>query len=96
MEKIKNYPVGPFPTVLAGADVNGKPNYATAGACGVVCMEPILYVSLKITHYTTRGHTGERLLQHQHPLGGPGAEDGFLRHGVGGHDRQVPGVRLLL
>jgi flavin reductase (DIM6/NTAB) family NADH-FMN oxidoreductase RutF len=53
--KIKNYPIGPFPTVLAGADVNGKPNYATIGACGVVCQEPVLYISLKSTHYTTIG-----------------------------------------
>jgi flavin reductase (DIM6/NTAB) family NADH-FMN oxidoreductase RutF len=53
--KIKNYPIGPFPTVLAGADVNGKSNYVTIGACGVVCMEPVLYISLKSTHYTTIG-----------------------------------------
>ncbi len=53
--KIKNIPLGPFPTILAGADVDGKPNYATVGACGVVCLEPVLYISLKSTHYTTRG-----------------------------------------
>ncbi len=57
MEKIKlpNRPIGPFPTVLVGANVAGKPNYVTAGACGVVSLEPILYVSLKDTHYTTGG-----------------------------------------
>ena len=57
MEKIKvtNRPIGPFPTVLAGATVNGNPNYATVGACGVVCLEPVLYISLKDTHYTTSG-----------------------------------------
>lgn len=48
-------PVGPFPTVLAGADVHGKPNYATVGACGVVSLEPVLYISLRNTHYTTIG-----------------------------------------
>lgn len=53
--KIRNYPIGPFPTVLAGVDVDNKPNYVTVGACGVVCMEPVLYVSLKETHYSTRG-----------------------------------------
>jgi flavin reductase (DIM6/NTAB) family NADH-FMN oxidoreductase RutF len=53
--KIKNYPIGPFPTVLAGAEVDGKPNYVTVGATGVVCMEPVLYISLKDTHYSTRG-----------------------------------------
>jgi flavin reductase (DIM6/NTAB) family NADH-FMN oxidoreductase RutF len=53
--KIKNYPIGPFPTVLVGVDVDDKPNYVTVGACGVVCMEPVLYISLKNTHYSTKG-----------------------------------------
>ncbi len=44
-----------FPTILVGADVNGKPNYCTVGACGIVNLEPMLYVSLKETHYTTAG-----------------------------------------
>jgi flavin reductase (DIM6/NTAB) family NADH-FMN oxidoreductase RutF len=34
---------GPFPTMIIGADVNGKPNYVTVGACGVVSLEPVLY-----------------------------------------------------
>lgn len=57
MKKIKlpNRPFGPFPTILVGADVNGKPNYATVGACGVVSLKPVLYVSLKDSHYTTSG-----------------------------------------
>ncbi|MEG6511921.1 flavin reductase family protein [Desulforamulus ruminis] len=57
MEKIKlpNRPLGPFPAVLVGADVNGRPNYATLGACGVVSLKPVLYISLKDTHYTTLG-----------------------------------------
>ncbi|MDR3576976.1 MAG: flavin reductase family protein [Anaerolineaceae bacterium] len=53
--KIQNQPVGPFPTVLAGVDVNGKPNYTTIGACGVVCQDPVLYISLKSSHYSTAG-----------------------------------------
>jgi flavin reductase (DIM6/NTAB) family NADH-FMN oxidoreductase RutF len=53
--KLKNMPFGPFPAVLVGANVDGKPNYATLGACGVVSMEPVLYVSLKETHYTSKG-----------------------------------------
>ncbi|WP_092335155.1 flavin reductase family protein [Desulfosporosinus hippei] len=53
--KIENRPFGPFPTVLVGADVNGKPNYATLGAYGVVSMKPVLYISLKSTHHTTAG-----------------------------------------
>ena len=48
-------PVGPFPAILAGATVNGRPNYVTIGACGVVCQDPILYISLKASHYTTQG-----------------------------------------
>ena len=57
MDKIKlpNRPLGPFPVVLVGADVNNKPNYTTVGACGVVSLEPVLYVSLRRTHYTTSG-----------------------------------------
>lgn len=53
--KIRNYPIGPFPVVLAGAEVEGKPNFVTAGACGCVCLDPILYLSLKSTHHTNRG-----------------------------------------
>jgi flavin reductase (DIM6/NTAB) family NADH-FMN oxidoreductase RutF len=54
--KIKNYPmVNPTPIVLAGADVHGKRNYTTIGAFGVVCTEPIFYISLKDTHFTTIG-----------------------------------------
>jgi flavin reductase (DIM6/NTAB) family NADH-FMN oxidoreductase RutF len=54
-QKIKNRPIGPFPVVLVGADVAGRPNFTTVGACGVVCLEPILYVSLKSTHCSTAG-----------------------------------------
>lgn len=53
--KIANRPFGPFPTMLVGADVNNKPNYVTVGACGVVSLKPVLYISLKSTHYTTIG-----------------------------------------
>ncbi len=35
-KKIANIPFGPYITVLAGATVKGKPNYATIGAYGVV------------------------------------------------------------
>jgi flavin reductase (DIM6/NTAB) family NADH-FMN oxidoreductase RutF len=53
--KLPNRPVGPFPAILVGAKVAGKPNYATVGACGVVNLKPILSVSLKSTHWTTKG-----------------------------------------
>lgn len=53
--KIANIPYGPFITVLAGATVNGKPNYATIGAYGVVSQKPVLYISLKNSHCTTKG-----------------------------------------
>jgi flavin reductase (DIM6/NTAB) family NADH-FMN oxidoreductase RutF len=57
MEKIKinNRPWGPFPVVIIGAEVNGRPNYVTIGACGVVSQKPVLYISLKASHYTTHG-----------------------------------------
>ncbi len=53
--KIQNMPFGPFPAVLVGAEVNSRPNYAAVGACGVVSLKPVLYISLKSTHYTTIG-----------------------------------------
>ena len=53
--KIANIPYGPYIAVLAGATVNGKPNYATLGAYGVVSQKPVLYISLKNSHYTTKG-----------------------------------------
>lgn len=53
--KINNVPFGPFPAMLVGANVKGRPNYATVGACGVVSLKPLLYISLKNTHYTTAG-----------------------------------------
>jgi len=57
VEKIKlpNRPVGPFPTVLAGVEVDGRPNYVTIGACGVVSLDAVLYISLKSTHFSTQG-----------------------------------------
>lgn len=53
--KLPNRPFGPFPTVLAGAEVDGRPNYVTIGACGVVSLDAVLYISLKSTHFSTRG-----------------------------------------
>jgi flavin reductase (DIM6/NTAB) family NADH-FMN oxidoreductase RutF len=48
--------VYPIPVVLCGANVKGKPNYATLGACGVMGLEPpLIYVSLMETHYTAEG-----------------------------------------
>jgi len=53
---LKNYPmVNPTPVVIIGVVVNGKANYTTIGAFGVVCMEPVFYISLKSTHYSTVG-----------------------------------------
>jgi len=54
--KIKNYPmINPVPIVIVGADVNNKSNYTTIGAFGVVCLEPVYYISLKSSHHTTAG-----------------------------------------
>ena len=57
MEKIKleNRPVGPFPAMIVGATVNDKPTYTTVGAGGCACLDPVLCVSLKDTHYITQG-----------------------------------------
>lgn len=54
-KKIPNIPYGPYIAVLAGATVDGKANYATIGAYGVVSQKPVLYISLKNSHYTTKG-----------------------------------------
>lgn len=53
--KLPSKPVLVFPTILVGAEVGGRPNYAAVGACGVVNLEPVLYISLKDTHHTTAG-----------------------------------------
>jgi len=53
--KLENQPVGPFPAMIVGAMVNGKPTYTTVGAGGCACLEPVLCVSLKDTHYITQG-----------------------------------------
>jgi flavin reductase (DIM6/NTAB) family NADH-FMN oxidoreductase RutF len=54
-KKIANIPFGPYITVLAGAMVNGKPNYTTIGAYGIVSQKSVLYISLKNSHCTTSG-----------------------------------------
>ena len=53
--KINNQPVGPFPAMLVGTSVDGKANYTTVGAGGCACLAPVLCVSLKDTHHTTKG-----------------------------------------
>ena len=53
--KLENQGVGPFPAMIVGAMMNGKPTYTLAGAGGCACHEPVLCVSLKNTHYITSG-----------------------------------------
>jgi len=53
--KLENQAVGPFPAMIVGAMVNEKPTYTTVGAGGCACLEPVLFVSLKDTHYITEG-----------------------------------------
>lgn len=57
MSKIKlaNQPIGPFPAMIVGAMVDDNPTYTTVGAGGCACLEPVLCVSLKDTHYITEG-----------------------------------------
>ncbi len=59
MKKVKltNSPlIYPLPAVLIGAVMGGKPNYCTAGNCGIISVEPAaVYTSLDRKHYTGRG-----------------------------------------
>ncbi|MGD8814543.1 MAG: flavin reductase family protein [Anaerolineales bacterium] len=46
----------PIPIALAGADVEGRANFATIGDCGVMGLRPpLVYISLHENHHTTRG-----------------------------------------
>lgn len=46
----------PMPTVLVGAYVSGKPNYATVAYCGIMNHDPaVISVALNKTHYTNAG-----------------------------------------
>jgi flavin reductase (DIM6/NTAB) family NADH-FMN oxidoreductase RutF len=48
--------VYPIPIVLAGANVQGKANFATLGDCGIMGLNPpLVYVSLHQNHFTTQG-----------------------------------------
>ena len=53
--KLENQAVGPFPAMIVGAMKEGKPTYTTVGAGGCACLEPVLCISLKDTHYITGG-----------------------------------------
>ena len=55
--KTGNLPyVYPIPIVLAGANVNGKPNFETVGDVGLLGIKPALVMlSSGHTHYTNRG-----------------------------------------
>lgn len=51
----------PVPIVLAGALVNGKPNFATLGDTGIIGIKPpIVYISSGKNHYTNIG-----ILEHE-------------------------------
>ena len=46
----------PIPIILAGANVNGKPNFATIGDCGLMGINPpLVYISSHKNHYTNVG-----------------------------------------
>lgn len=55
--KIRTLPmVYPIPAVLAGAIVEGKPNYVTLGNCGIISVDPpVIYISSHKSHYTNKG-----------------------------------------
>jgi flavin reductase (DIM6/NTAB) family NADH-FMN oxidoreductase RutF len=46
----------PMPTLLVGAMVGGKPNYATVAYCGIMNHDPaIISIALNKTHFTNAG-----------------------------------------
>ena len=48
--------VFPIPIALAGAQVQGRPNYVTVGDCGIMGIRPALvYISSNKAHYTNEG-----------------------------------------
>jgi len=58
MEKVlvENRSVSASPAVIAGALVNGRPNYITLGFYGGMSMNPpIVYISINKAHYTNAG-----------------------------------------
>jgi len=59
MPKVKLGPsayVYPIPIILCGANVHGRPNYATLGDCGLMGLNPpLVYVSSHRDHYTNAG-----------------------------------------
>ena len=59
MEKIQLHtqaPAAPLPIVIAGALVQGKENYLTIGAYGIMSIQPpVVYISSMKAHYTNAG-----------------------------------------
>jgi flavin reductase (DIM6/NTAB) family NADH-FMN oxidoreductase RutF len=55
--KIKPIPlIYPIPMILAGANVNGKPNYVLIGDTGLMGLNPpLVYISSHVNHYTNIG-----------------------------------------
>jgi flavin reductase (DIM6/NTAB) family NADH-FMN oxidoreductase RutF len=55
--KCGTYPLlYPLPAILVGAMVDGKPNFATLGNCGIVSVDPaVLYISSDRSHHTNQG-----------------------------------------
>lgn len=48
--------VYPIPIILAGANVHGKPNFATLGDCGIMGINPpLVYISSHKEHHTNQG-----------------------------------------
>jgi flavin reductase (DIM6/NTAB) family NADH-FMN oxidoreductase RutF len=54
--KVENRSVGVAACVIAGALVNGKPNYITLGSFGGMSIDPpVVYISINKSHYTNPG-----------------------------------------
>ncbi len=59
MEKIQlqnQAPAAPLPIIIVGALVNGKENYLTIGAYGIMSIQPpVVYISSMKSHFTNAG-----------------------------------------
>lgn len=48
--------LNPLPVVLIGVNIDGKPNFLTAGACGIACTDPpMISVAIRPIRYSEKG-----------------------------------------
>ena len=100
MEKIQLHtqaPAAPLPIVIAGALVQGKENYLTIGAYGIMSIQPpVVYISSMKAHYTNAGIKETGYFSINVPPGRTCQEDRLLRTCFGARHRQVRGFHTVL